>query len=161
MADTTLRVAVFPVAAEITTVIDPAGGYRTIEIGANWSPQVSIYLDRPALHALQAALDAIRADFDAGGAVMKGEWNGEPAEVRRVVVKVGEPLRPTWWCARLEGQEWDAVEVRYGGRTFFLDDSDGSGWAKVIFGHGSPNVSHRSLPDSSVVVADRDTGGAS
>ena len=84
---------------------------------------------------------------------MSAEWNGEPAEARRVVVRVGTPLRPTWWCARLEGQEWDAVEVRYGDQTFFLDDSDGSGWAKVMFGHGSPQYGHRSLPAGSVVVS--------
>lgn len=81
-------------------------------------------------------------------------WNGEPAKARRVVVRVGHPMRPTWWCARLEGQEWDAVEVEYAGRVFYLDDSDGSGWAKVMTG-GSPQVGHRSLPDDSEVVAER------
>jgi len=80
-------------------------------------------------------------------------WNGEPTPARRVRVIVGESMRPTWWCAALKGTERAAVEVSYGGGRFFLDDEDGSGWAKVTAGHGSPRVRHRSLPDSSVVVA--------
>lgn len=78
-------------------------------------------------------------------------WNGEPCTARRVTVVVGPPLRPTWWCADLQGQCRAAVEVTYGGRTFFLDDEDGDGWFKVTAGHGSPNVAHRSLPDASTV----------
>ncbi|RKX65384.1 MAG: hypothetical protein DRP42_04860 [Tenericutes bacterium] len=76
-------------------------------------------------------------------------WNGEPTEATRVVVTVGKPMAPTWWCADLEGHARRAVEVVYGGETFFLDDEDGSGWAKVTEGHGSPNWPHSSLPDSS------------
>lgn len=78
-------------------------------------------------------------------------WNGEEATARRVVVVVGPPLRPTWWCADLFGQRRNAVEVIYGGRSFFLDDDNGDGWYKVTVGRGSPNVFHRSLPDTSTV----------
>ena len=82
-------------------------------------------------------------------------WNGEPAHAIRCVVAVGKPLAPTWWCAGLEGQRRRAVMVTYGGEDFFLDDEDGSGWAKVTVGHGSPRVGHRSLPhDSRVVLSD-------
>lgn len=78
-------------------------------------------------------------------------WNYENAEARRVVVTVGTPTTPTWWCADMEGQERKAVEVTYGGDTFFLDDEDGSGWYKVTHG-GGPDLSHKSLPSSSTVV---------
>jgi hypothetical protein len=79
-------------------------------------------------------------------------WNGQPTPCRRVTVIVGQPGQPTWWCAGLVGQRRAAVEVRYGAETFFLDNEDGSGWAKVTNGHGSPMYGHRGLPDDSVVV---------
>ena len=82
-------------------------------------------------------------------------WNGEPTPARRVIIEVGAPLMPTWWCASLEGTRRNAVAVDYYGDRFYLDDEDGTGWHKVTDGHGSPNVGHRSLPDSSVEVAER------
>jgi hypothetical protein len=79
-------------------------------------------------------------------------WNGEPTPARRVRVIVGESERPTWWCAALARTERAAVEVSYGGRYFYLDDEDGSGWTKVTTGYGGPRWPHRSLPDSSEVL---------
>lgn len=84
-------------------------------------------------------------------------WNWEPAEARRVTVRVGKAPFATWWCAELEGTERAAVEVKYGGHTFYLDDEDGSGWAKVTTGEGSPRARHRSLPDGCTVIAARST----
>lgn len=80
-------------------------------------------------------------------------WNGEPAPARRVTVVVGPSQRPTWWCAELAGTTRAAVEVTYGGDVFYLDDEDGSGWHKVTEGHGSPRVSHSSLPVDHVCSA--------
>jgi hypothetical protein len=79
-------------------------------------------------------------------------WNGEPTPARKVVVRVGRAMRPTWWCANLEGTERRAVEVKYGAETFFLDNENGAGWAKVTTAHGSPQWGHASLPDDSVVL---------
>lgn len=79
-------------------------------------------------------------------------WNGEQADAERCVVRVGHALSPSWWCANLEGQERDAVRVTYDGATFYLDDTDGKGWAKVTTGHGSPRFGHLSLPDDSVFL---------
>jgi hypothetical protein len=79
-------------------------------------------------------------------------WNGEPATARRVVVRVGHALRPTWWCANLEGSERRAVEVTYAGQRFYLDNENGSGWAKVTVGQGGPHWGHSSLPEDSVVL---------
>ena len=79
-------------------------------------------------------------------------WNGEPCEARHVRVIVGTPLRPTWWCAPLEGKEWMAVEVKQHGKVFFLDNTDGSGWRKLTEGRGMPNYTHRSLPADSKVI---------
>lgn len=81
-----------------------------------------------------------------------GWWNGEPAEVRRVRVIVGDAMAPTWWCAELVGTERAAVEVRYGAQLFYLDDEDGSGWAKVTEGHGSPRLHHRNVPVERVLA---------
>lgn len=83
------------------------------------------------------------------------EWNGQPARARRVTVRVGDSPLPSWWCAKLAGQTRDAVEVHYGGRRFFLDDVDGSGWRKVTDGHGSPRMASRLLPDTSTVIGAR------
>jgi hypothetical protein len=80
-------------------------------------------------------------------------WNGEPTPARKVRVRVGESPVRTWWCAPLAGSERKAVEVRYGDRVFYLDNEDGSGWRKVTTGHGSPNVGHSGLPDTSEVVS--------
>ena len=66
MPETAVRVAVHPDPADIATDIDPDGAYRTIDIGVDWGRQVSIYVSNSSiLDALQAALTAIRADFDA------------------------------------------------------------------------------------------------
>lgn len=79
-------------------------------------------------------------------------WNGEPAQACRVRVVVGPAPVRTWWCADLVGQERAAVEVLYGSERFYLDDEDGTGWAKVTEGHGSPSWPHRGLPSRSTPV---------
>lgn len=81
----------------------------------------------------------------------KGYWNGEPCEVRLVRVIVGPSPKPTWWCADLVGTERKAVEVTYGGQTFYLDNEDGEGLMKVTTGRGSPAYGHSSLPVERVV----------
>ena len=73
-------------------------------------------------------------------------WNGEPAAARKVRVTVGPSPVKTWWCAPLEGTEREAVEVTYYGEVFYLDNEDGSGWAKVTVGRGSPVFGHAELP---------------
>lgn len=97
-------------------------------------------------------------------AIEQGYWNGLPTQVRRVVVEVGTFERPDsvapehWkpWCAGLEGTHraavWVSLEgVNYGGGSCFLDDENGSGWAKVTEGHGGPAWPHRDLPVASVI----------
>lgn len=74
-------------------------------------------------------------------------WNGEPCTAEQCTVIVTPSPVPTWWCFNLAGTERKAVEVRYDGTTFYLDDEDGSGWAKVTEGRGSPGYGDRSLPD--------------
>lgn len=76
----------------------------------------------------------------------KTYWNGEPCKARLVEVTVGNSPRQTWWCAELEGQRRQAVEVEYGGGKFYLDNKDGSGWRKVTVGRGSPAFYHASVP---------------
>ena len=77
-------------------------------------------------------------------------WNYEPTPARKVRVVVGKSPKPTWWCADIEGQERDAVEVNYHGTIHYLDNEDGSGWNKVTSGRGGPEWEHRSLPVESV-----------
>jgi hypothetical protein len=95
---------------------------------------------------------------------MSGEktfWNGEPCKARVVIAIVGASLRPTWWCAALQGQRREVVEVQYGDQTFYLDndaweedgDLGGSGWRKVTIGKGSPQWGHRNVPVERVIQA--------
>ena len=79
-------------------------------------------------------------------------WNFEQTPCRRVLVTVGKPPSPTWWCAPFEGMIRKAVEVTYNGQIFFLDNEDNSGWNKVTHSGGSPRARHRSLPDDSEVI---------
>lgn len=79
-------------------------------------------------------------------------WNGEPTPAVCVRVRVGTVPAATWWCAGIEGTVREAVRVTYAGHTFYLDNEDGSGWAKVTRGGGGPAWPHRSLPDDSTVV---------
>jgi hypothetical protein len=81
-------------------------------------------------------------------------WNCVPAPARKVRVIVGKSDLPTWWCADLEGQEREAVEVHGDGEVFYLDNEDGSGWGKVTRGFGSPAYGHAELPVERVIEDD-------
>jgi hypothetical protein len=78
-------------------------------------------------------------------------WNYEPTPARRVRVIVGTSPRKTWWCADLEGEEREAIEVTYHGDKFYFDNADGRGWSKVTHGRGGPEWGHRSLPVAGLV----------
>ncbi|MGW4493807.1 hypothetical protein [Streptomyces sp. NPDC004376] len=72
-------------------------------------------------------------------------WNGEPCTARRITAIVADDESfPAYWARDLVGTRRPAVEVVYGGRAFYLDDEDGSGWVKVTTG-GSPWRAHRGL----------------
>lgn len=79
-------------------------------------------------------------------------WNGEPCSARVVTVVVGKSPRKTWWCAEMEGQSRQAVEVDYQGHKFYLDNEDGLGWLKVTEGRGSPAWAHSSVPVQKVLT---------
>jgi hypothetical protein len=73
------------------------------------------------------------------------KWNGEPCRAERVTVTVADnPAFPAYWARDLVGTQRRAVRVDNGGQTFYLDDEDGSGWAKVTSG-GGPRSPHRNL----------------
>lgn len=78
---------------------------------------------------------------------MSGEtfWIGEPATAVRGAGVVAPSSFPVFWGRDLIGQRIPVVQVEYGGRRFWLDNRDGSGWAKVTTGHGSPRLGHRNL----------------
>lgn len=83
-------------------------------------------------------------------------WNGEPCQARRVLVVVADFGRfETPWFRQYVGQERAAVEVTYAGATFYIDDEEGDGWAKVTSG-GSPRAGHRSL-DVARVIGERES----
>ncbi|MGW3410280.1 hypothetical protein [Streptomyces sp. NPDC000888] len=72
-------------------------------------------------------------------------WNGEPCTAGRVTAVVADNgAFPEYWARDLVGTRRNAVQVRYGGEVFYLDDEDGSGWDKVTHG-GGPGRAHRSL----------------
>lgn len=88
---------------------------------------------------------------------LKTWWNGEPCQARIVRVIVGLSAA-SWWCAGLEGQEREAVEIQYGDFPLSYIDNDawddheaGAGWRKVTVGRGSPQYGHWSLPVERVI----------
>ena len=80
----------------------------------------------------------------------KTYWNGIQTEaVRGTAIVAAEPAFPLYWARDLVGERIAVVRVNldgvnYGGGEDFLDDRDGSGWAKVT-GDGGPRVGHRSV----------------
>jgi hypothetical protein len=98
-------------------------------------PDDGFSMDRVVLTAL-----------DHAGIELPTFWNGAPARCRRVRVLVGPPPLETWWSAPLEGQVRDAVEVLSGGRVFYIDDEDGTGWAHVTVRQGDPADERPVLP---------------
>lgn len=80
-------------------------------------------------------------------------WNGERITCRREIVIVADaPEIPAYWARDLVGQERHAVEVIYGGHTFYIDNENGSGWAKVRFAGGGPRAGHSDLRIAQVVA---------
>ena len=73
-------------------------------------------------------------------------WYGTRARCRRVRAVIGSPPSPHYWTRNMVGQERDVVEVRHMGRTFYLDNTDGSGWDKVTLGGGNKLIGHRLVP---------------
>jgi hypothetical protein len=86
-------------------------------------------------------------------------WNGLPTPARRGTAVVADaPEFPRYW-AKTEGIIGQRIPVvlvvldgvNYGGGIEFLDNRDGSGWAKVTEGHGGPRwpSAHVSIEDGS------------
>lgn len=98
-------------------------------------------------------------------------WNGEPCEARKVSVMVADSEAPRYWARSIVGTRRDAVEVKYGGDIFYLDDAEwtrpkeevaqirrlfpdsevktvldaGGAWRKLTAGFGTPAYGHREL----------------
>lgn len=85
-------------------------------------------------------------------------WNGLPTQAERGTAIVADaPEFPSYW-ARTEGIVGQRVPivrvvldgVNHGGGVTYLDDRNGSGWAKVTNGRGAPRYSSRFV----AIVAD-------
>src|SRR5690606_32293095 len=64
-------------------------------------------------------------------------WNGEPVEaIRGTVVVADTDVYPKYWARDLVGQRIPVVRVL----DWYLDDRDGTAWAKVTDGRGSPRL---------------------
>lgn len=78
-------------------------------------------------------------------------WNGLPTPaLRGTAIVTDNPDAPGYWARDIVGQRVAVVRVtldgvNYGGGITWLFDGDGSGWAKVTAGHGSPRYGHRGL----------------
>lgn len=78
----------------------------------------------------------------------KGKWNyTEDIEFMVVVVKPKAVAEPKMhWQNAFIGEERQAVEVIHNGRSFFIDNKDGSGLRKIERG-GGPDSYHASIED--------------
>jgi NTP pyrophosphatase (non-canonical NTP hydrolase) len=98
-----------------------------------------------ASDSIEAFLAGEQATIQVGPATW---WNGELCQVRRgLAVVADDPRFPLYWAKEegLIGQTIRAVEVVYDGQAFYLDDRNGSGWAKVTVGRGSPQYGHSEI----------------
>ena len=82
---------------------------------------------------------------------MKTYWNGERCKARRVLILVGECPFPQGWYRNLVGKRMKAVEIVYGGETFYIADEDGNGWHKVTMERGGPHWGHKSVTCADVI----------
>lgn len=72
-------------------------------------------------------------------------WNGIPIKARRGTAIVSDDTqRPLYWARLIVGQRIAVVEADLTTGTEYLDNRDGTGWAKVTTG-GSPRELHRAL----------------
>ncbi len=79
-------------------------------------------------------------------------WEGVRCRARVVRVRVGRVARSSWWCAKLEGQVREAVEVTLAnGHRIYIDNVNGEGWAKVTKGMGLRSWPSKSYPVSEVI----------
>lgn len=81
---------------------------------------------------------------------MKTYWNGEELDppARQATAVIADSGRfPSYWArsADLVGVRVSVVEVLYFDEPMYLFDGDGSGWAKVTEGSGSPRWGHRDV----------------
>lgn len=73
-------------------------------------------------------------------------WNFEPCEARIVRIVVGNSGRfEKPWFEPYLGTIREAVEVKYGRYTFYIDNQFDNGWRKVTEGRGSPMWGHSSI----------------
>lgn len=78
-------------------------------------------------------------------------WNGLPTTaIRGQAIVDDAPEFPQYWAKDLVGQRIGVVRVdlegvNYGGGIVYLDNRDGSGWAKVTTGGGAPQFGHREV----------------
>jgi hypothetical protein len=74
-------------------------------------------------------------------------WNNAPCKAVPVFVEVGQDMTDPRhaWAITLAGTIRWAVRIDYFGRTFYIDNDDGSGWYKVTHG-GGKQWPHRRLP---------------
>jgi len=87
-------------------------------------------------------------------------WNGEPCKARRVLIRVGDCPFPRGWYKDLVGTEMRAVEVTpleydtlnpIEDSKFYIADSDGNGWHKVMIEGGDPHWGHKSVTCAEVL----------
>lgn len=75
-------------------------------------------------------------------------WNGERTLCMRGTATIADDTAfPDYW-ARNEGRVGErvpVVRVDYHGRTSYLLDDEGQGWAKVTVGGGGPRHGHRNV----------------
>jgi hypothetical protein len=86
-----------------------------------------------------------RAKWRAENQTEPTYWSGKRCHAVRCNVIVADADFPGYWARPFVGQVRKAVRVMTDASTFYIDNEDGSGWAKVTKGFGSPSWGHGSL----------------
>lgn len=80
--------------------------------------------------------------------MIKGFWNGEPAEITGVVYTVTKcDTTPIHWQNSCVGQKRQGVKILHKGSAFIIDNEDGQGYLKVTEGRGLMNYGHKTVMD--------------
>ena len=87
-----------------------------------------------------------------GHQIDTAQWNGKPCQARTVLIELADcPQYQNYWARAIVGQERNAVEVTVGDHVFYMDNQDGTGYAKITAGCGMWIFPHREVRPARII----------
>lgn len=92
------------------------------------------------------------ARLSPGHVINSAQWNGKPCRARTVLIELADcPQYQNYWARAIVGQECNAVEVTVGDHVFYMDNQDGTGYAKITAGCGMWIFPHREVRPARII----------